>query len=59
MKLTKINILNFGKLSNVNFELTSNLSIFEGNNEAGKSTTVAFIKQVLFGFYLKTSMSSF
>lgn len=59
MKLTKINILNFGKLSNVNFELTSNLSIFEGNNEAGKSTTVAFIKQVLFGFYLKTRHTSF
>lgn len=59
MKLTKINILNFGKLSNVNFELTTNLSIFEGNNEAGKSTTVAFIKQVLFGFYLKTRHTSF
>ena len=59
MKLTKINILNFGKLSNVNFELTNNLSIFEGNNEAGKSTTVAFIKQVLFGFYLKTRHTSF
>lgn len=59
MKLTKINILNFGKLSNINFELTSNLSIFEGNNEAGKSTTVAFIKQVLFGFYLKTRHTSF
>ena len=59
MKLTKINILNFGKLSNINFELTSNLSIFEGNNEAGKSTTAAFIKQVLFGFYLKTRHTSF
>ncbi|QNQ81956.1 AAA family ATPase [Lactobacillus sp. PV012] len=59
MKLTKINILNFGKLSNINFELTNNLSIFEGNNEAGKSTTVAFIKQILFGFYLKTRHTSF
>lgn len=59
MKLTKIEILNFGKLSNVTFNLNNNLSLIAGENEAGKSTTVAFIKQILFGFYLKGRHSSF
>ena len=60
MILKQINIINFGQLSNLTFDLPSNnLNLFFGQNEAGKSTTVAFIKQVLFGFYLRSNSSPF
>lgn len=60
MRLKKIKIINFGQLSNVSFDLPSNkLNVFFGANEAGKSTTVAFIKQVMFGFYLRSNSSPF
>ncbi|MCZ9649715.1 AAA family ATPase [Lactobacillus mulieris] len=60
MKLTKIKIIHFGKLSNLTFSLPSKeINVFFGQNEAGKSTTVAFIKQILFGFYLRSSKSPF
>ena len=59
MKLTQIKIIHFGKLNNVTFNLNKDLTIFLGANEAGKSTTVAFVKQVLFGFHLRTNKSPF
>lgn len=60
MKLRRIKIINFGQLSHLTFDLPSEkLDVFFGANEAGKSTTVAFIKQVLFGFYLRSSKSPF
>ncbi|GAA3626958.1 AAA family ATPase [Lactobacillus hamsteri] len=60
MRLKQIKIINFGQLSNLTFDLPSEkLNLFFGENEAGKSTTVAFIKQVMFGFYLRSSSSPF
>lgn len=60
MRLKKIKIINFGQLSNLSFDLPSDkLNVFFGANEAGKSTTVAFIKQVMFGFYLRSNSSPF
>lgn len=59
MKLTQIKIIHFGKLNDVTFNLKKDLTIFLGANEAGKSTTVAFVKQVLFGFHLRTNKSPF
>lgn len=60
MRLKQIKIINFGQLSDLTFDLPSNeLNVFFGQNEAGKSTTVAFIKQVMFGFYLRTNSSPF
>lgn len=59
MKLTKIEIIHFGKLNNRTFNLQDKLNVFFGQNEAGKSTTVAFIKQILFGFHLKNNKSQF
>lgn len=60
MRLRKIKIINFGQLSNLSFTLPSRkLNVFFGANEAGKSTTVAFIKQVMFGFYLRSTSSPF
>lgn len=60
MKLTKIKIVNFGQFSNFTFNLPdANLAVFFGPNEAGKSTIVAFIKQILFGFHLAKHNSIF
>lgn len=59
MKLTQIKIIHFGKLNDVTFNLNKDLTIFLGANEAGKSTSVAFVKQVLFGFHLRTNKSPF
>lgn len=59
MKLTQIKIIHFGKLNDVTFNLNKDLTVFLGANEAGKSTTVAFVKQILFGFHLRTNKSPF
>ena len=60
MKLIRIQIVNFGQFSNFTFDLTnSNIDVFYGVNEAGKSTVVAFIKQILFGFHLANQGSEF
>lgn len=59
MKLTKIEIIHFGKISEKNYDLKPDLDVFFGENEAGKSTTVAFIKQIMFGFHLKNNKSAF
>ncbi|WEV50581.1 AAA family ATPase [Lactobacillus sp. ESL0731] len=60
MKLIKIKIINFGQFSNFAFDLADeNLNVFFGANEAGKSTVVAFIKQILFGFHLGKRTSDF
>lgn len=60
MKLVKLKIVNFGQFSNFTVELpNSHLNAFYGVNEAGKSTIVAFIKQILFGFHLAKHASDF
>lgn len=60
MRLKQIQIYNFGQFSQETFDLPKgNLAAFFGGNEAGKSTTVAFIKQILFGFNLKNTSSVF
>lgn len=60
MRLKRIQIYNFGQFSQETFDLPEgNLAAFFGGNEAGKSTTVAFIKQILFGFNLKNTSSVF
>lgn len=60
MRLKQIKIINFGQLSDLTFDLPSdNLNVFFGQNESGKSTTVAFVKQVMFGFYLRNNASPF
>lgn len=60
MRLKQINIINFGQFSNKSFNLPSKqINVFFGANEAGKSTTVAFIKQIMFGFHLRSNSSPF
>lgn len=50
MKINQIQIDGFGKWQNQAFDLDDHLTIFWGNNEAGKSTLARFIVSMLFGF---------
>lgn len=60
MRLKRIKMINFGQFSNKTFDLPSaEINVFFGANEAGKSTTVAFIKQIMFGFHLRSNSSPF
>jgi len=49
MKILSLNIVEFGGLSDKQFDLSQGLNIFEGENEAGKSTVWLFIKFMLYG----------
>ena len=49
MIIKELNVIEFGGLSDRRFELTSGINIFEGDNEAGKSTLWLFIKFMLYG----------
>ena len=53
MIIKKIHIYGFGKFVDYQLELTSDLSVFSGENEAGKSTIFSFIHAMLFGFPAK------
>lgn len=50
MKIENIAIYHYGKWQDVTFDVASHLTVFSGENEAGKSTLQTFIKQILFGF---------
>lgn len=49
MKLIKIYINNFGKFKDFELDLKDNINIIYGDNEAGKSTLMAFILMVFYG----------
>ena len=49
MKILSLNIVEFGGLLDRKFDLSEGLNIFEGENEAGKSTIWLFIKFMLYG----------
>ena len=55
MRIEKINITEFGGLKRRSFSLQSGLNVFEGQNEAGKSTVVSFIRFMLYGMPKKTA----
>lgn len=50
MRINKIQIYGFGGLRDVEWTLEEGINLIEGNNEAGKTTLMAFIRAVLFGF---------
>ncbi|QAT40482.1 AAA family ATPase [Clostridium sp. JN-9] len=50
MKITKLHIIGFGKLKNFQMDLSQGLNVIYGKNEQGKSTLMAFIKAVFYGF---------
>ncbi len=49
MTVNELYIMEFGGLSDRRYELSHGLNIFEGENEAGKSTLWLFIKFMLYG----------
>jgi len=49
MYISRIHITSFGKLENVDIELSDGINILEGSNESGKTTAAMFIKFVLYG----------
>lgn len=49
MKITEIQIKNFGKLHNINIRPLPGINVIYGENEAGKSTLQQFITGMLFG----------
>ncbi|WP_163654442.1 AAA family ATPase [Listeria sp. PSOL-1] len=53
MKITKIEIIGYGKWQNQVFEEIADFQMFYGENEAGKSTITAFVHSILFGFPTK------
>ncbi|EPO9375676.1 AAA family ATPase [Listeria monocytogenes] len=53
MRITSIDIIGYGKWSDAHFNNIANFQVFYGENEAGKSTIMAFIHSVLFGFPTK------
>lgn len=55
MKINKIRINSFGKLTNFTLELGDGLNVVFGNNEDGKSTIMAFIKMAFYGTEGKSS----
>ena len=46
MLIKKINILNFGKLSDKTITPTSGLNVIYAPNEGGKTTLLSFIKYI-------------
>src|SRR3954453_17114109 len=55
MKILEIYIYGYGQLENVTIKSLSDFQVFYGENEAGKSTIMAFIHAILFGFPTKQS----
>lgn len=55
LKIQEIHIYGFGQLSNAVIKDLSDFQVFYGENEAGKSTIMAFIHGILFGFPTKQS----
>ncbi len=53
MIIKKLHIYGFGKFVDYKQELTSDINVFYGENEAGKSTIFSFIHAMLFGFPAK------
>ena len=49
MKINKVQINGFGNLCDKNIEFTDGINLIHGNNEAGKSTLVYFIKSMFYG----------
>src|SRR6185295_16946499 len=60
MYIAEIGIHGFGVFHDVSLRgLGAGITVFEGENEAGKSTLMAFIRAVLFGFERKTSANRY
>lgn len=50
MRIEEIHVYGFGQLQDVSYRFRDGINVIEGLNEAGKTTLMAFIRGVLFGF---------
>ena len=50
MRIEKIDIEEFGRLTDLSLKLSKGLNLIEGKNESGKSTLLAFLRFVFYGF---------
>jgi uncharacterized protein YhaN len=57
MRIIAIQVDGFGSLRDRQLHTDSNLAVFYGANEAGKSTLMGFVRAVLFGFPTRTNRS--
>ncbi|HEY2420377.1 MAG TPA: AAA family ATPase [Neobacillus sp.] len=57
MKIVEMQIYGYGQLENVHISNLTDFQVFFGENEAGKSTIMAFIHGILFGFPTKQQSS--
>ena len=57
MKIKRLVIGKFGRLSDVTLDFNDKITVLYGDNEAGKSTIVGFIKFMLYGFPKRGSQS--
>lgn len=57
MKLIRAEIIEFAAFKNRTFEFSEGLNIIEGYNESGKSTLLAFIRFMLYGFGGRSTQS--
>jgi len=55
LKLKTIHINSFGKLKNFHLPLSPGLNVIYGNNEAGKTTVMTFIKMMFYGTTARSS----
>jgi len=56
MKITNIEIVEFGKLRDRKFSFDDTLTLIRGDNESGKSTLLLFIKFMLYGVAKRQKM---
>ncbi len=54
-RIRRLRIEGFGHFREQEWDIHPRLHLFEGRNEAGKSTLLAFVRGVLFGFESRTS----
>ena len=57
MRWSGIHVEGFGKLHNFQCHFDAPVTVIYGANEAGKSTTLAFIRSMLYGFATKAKRS--
>ncbi|MBI0580141.1 AAA family ATPase [Neobacillus cucumis] len=57
MKIVEIHIYGYGQLENIQIKNLADFQVFFGENEAGKSTIMAFLHGILFGFPTKQQSS--
>ncbi len=58
MKINKLSIASFGKLSGKEYQLTDGLNVIYGPNESGKSTLISFMRFMLFGSHGRKSANN-